>query len=200
MQSQNADQPSWGWLWTHWTALNSTGTAVNVLGKHKHTVLVQGVEISHLKCSEPATRSVIRTPPIGDGGSLEMPARWAFNVEAAHPVPHALTDDNLVGDPKPMDLALEQGDQREVEIRFFSTKKSCTFEAHLVISSNGKKYRERLPAPWGSNTFRVTAPAAGYSYATTYVATTDINSLIARVPSQDITWDKYNRPEYVGPL
>ncbi|MFJ4569065.1 hypothetical protein ACIP4U_36515 [Streptomyces caelestis] len=192
----STDTPSFGWLWTHWSALNSTGSSVNVVGKHKNTVLIQGVEISNLKCSEPARSSVIRNPPIGDGGSFEEPAHWAFNVEAARPVPRALTENDLVGDPKPMDLALDQGDQREVVIRFFASKKACSFEAHLIISSNGKKHKERLPAPWGSNVFRVTAPPPDLSYTNTFVA----GDSVMRVPADHITWDDHNRPEYIGPI
>ncbi|MFI6372407.1 hypothetical protein [Streptomyces sp. NPDC050546] len=192
----NPDAPSWEWLWTRWSALNSVGTSVNIVGKHKNTVLIQGVEISRLKCSEPARSSLIRNPPIGDGGSFANPAYWAFNVEAVRPVPHALTENDLVGDLKPMDLALEQGDQREVVIRFFASKKSCSFEAHLVISSNGKKYKERLPAPWGSNVFRVTAPPSNLSYANTFVT----GDSVMRVPAEAISWDDHNRPEYSGPL
>ncbi|MGW0817958.1 hypothetical protein ACWD00_32875 [Streptomyces viridiviolaceus] len=205
MASTDATQPTWSWLWKQWTPVNSTGVSVNVLSKHKHTVLVQGLEISDLKCSNPPSRSAFRVPPIGDGGSFEMPAQWAFNIEKARPAPRELTADNLAGDLKPMDLALEQGDQREVEIRFFSATKSCTFKAALIISSNGKKYRENLPATWENGkvdgyTFSVTAPPVDKTYDTTFVATLDVNPTLARVPTEHITWDEFNRPDYIGPL
>lgn len=200
--STDPNQPSWSWLRKHWTPLNSTGIAVNVLSKHKHTVLVQGVEISHLKCTEPETGAIFAVPPIGDGGSLERPAEYALNVEATRPVSRKLTDDGLPGPPARVNVTLEQGDQREIQIEFFSSKKSCTFQAALIISSEGKKYREKLPAYWGEKgnelyTFRVTAPGRDFSYRTRYV-TVGESSIITRVPSDQIRWDKYDRPEYVG--
>ncbi|MER6975685.1 hypothetical protein [Streptomyces carpinensis] len=204
MSSTATNTPSWGWLWSHWTPLNATGTAVNVLSKHKHTVLVQGVDITHLKCTEATTRTLFRNPTIGDGGTLEQPAKYALNIEAARPVPRQLTTDNRPGDPKSMNITLDQGDQREVVIQFFAAARSCTFQAALIVSSEGKRYKQQLPATWDgekpeSYTFHVTAPPADFKYKTLYVATSGLNPVIERVTPSDITWDKFNRPAYVGP-
>lgn len=206
MESVDSDRPSWSWLRKHWIPLNSTGVAVNVLSKHKHTVLIQGVEISKLKCTESENGAIFEVPPIGDGGTLERPAEYALNVEAVRPVTRKLTDNGIPGPPARVNVTLEQGDQREVLIEFFASEKSCTFQAALIISSEGKKYKERLPAYWGEKggelyTFRVTAPSRGFNYDTRYVTIADATTTppISRVSADQITWDKYNHPTYAEP-
>ncbi|MFF4647356.1 hypothetical protein [Streptomyces sp. NPDC001389] len=204
MVSTDPDKPSFPWLRKHWTPLNSTGVAVNVLSKHKHTVLIQGVAISRLKCAEPAAGALFKVPPIGDGGTLEKPAEYAMNIEAARPVTRQLGDDGLPGPPTNVNVTLDQGDQREIRIEFFSGAKSCTFQAELIISSEGGKYKERLPAYWGETgedlyTFRVTAPSRSFSYERRYATGNDYTAPpIVGVPADQIEWDKHGRPSYPG--
>ncbi|MFI2380438.1 hypothetical protein ACH5AO_36180 [Streptomyces sp. NPDC018964] len=205
MPSTDDSQPSFAWLQKHWTPLNSTGVAVNVLSKHKHTVLVQGVEITHRKCTEPEPGGALfATPPIGDGGSLEMPAVFAFNVDAPRPIARKMNTEGLPGEPSRVNVTLEKGDQREILLHFFSGTKSCTFQASLIVSSEGKRYKQRIPAHWGEKgddayTFRVTAPNRNHAYETRYVTApgTDLTKFrIVTVPASGLTWNKNNQPTY----
>ncbi|MFE0190963.1 hypothetical protein [Streptomyces sp. NPDC058989] len=196
------DRPSWGWLEKYWTPLNSTGVAVNALSKHEHTTLVQGVHLSDIKCSPPLPGTLLQPPGIGSGGEGAVPVDMALNVEALRPVARNLTQDGRPGEPLRKGTALEQGDQREFVVRFFVEKKSCTFKAQLIVSSEGKKYLVRLPATWkrgglpGSYTFRVTAPTPQKAYGTRYFTS---GHTLMQTPPESITWDNIGRPTYVDP-
>ncbi|MGW1658997.1 hypothetical protein [Streptomyces atratus] len=207
-QAYDLNKPSFAWLYKHWTPLNHANISVNTLSVHEKTTLVQGIEISKLECTTPVSRTLLGTPEIGSGGDITPPATYAVKVEEPKPVLRKLVD-NLPGEPSEGNLTLEQGDQRTIQLSFFSTRKSCTFEAALKISSNGKAYKVKLPSIWDEGgepddyTFRVTAPPVNYTYKTYYVTEsrteTALRPHIVQVPSDRIVWKENNRPEYVGP-
>ncbi|MET8974944.1 hypothetical protein ABZX85_04935 [Streptomyces sp. NPDC004539] len=192
-------KPSEGWLNAHWTPLNSTGVAVNVLAEHEKTTLVQGVGISDLHCAAPLTGTLLQPPGTGDGGAEAVPKDMALNIEATRPVTRDLGRDELPGAPMRGQIALDQGDQREFVIRFFVKTRSCAFRAHLVISSGGKTYHVKIPAVWDSggkaisDTFQVTAAAPRHAYGTHYISE---GVTLRDTGAENIVWDEWNRPTY----
>ncbi|WP_345666243.1 hypothetical protein [Streptomyces venetus] len=200
-ESFDPNRLTWAWLEKNWTPLNSTGVGINVLSEHEKTTLVQGVQISKLKCSEPLSGTILQNPGIGDGGEGVVPVDMALNVEAARPVTRELDKNGQPGEPLKTQIALDQGDQREFVVQFFTRTKSCTFQAHLVVSSEGKKYLVRIPATWKSGgkpdsyTFRATAPSPGHAYKTAYVPT---GNLMEQVAPESIEWTRQNTPVHSG--
>ncbi|GGZ77365.1 hypothetical protein [Streptomyces bluensis] len=199
-ETLETDRPSWGWLEKHWTPLHLTGVSINVLSEHKKTTLVQGVEISNLACAKPFDGTLLQPPGIGDGGEEAIPVDMALNVDAARPVTRELNESGEPGRPFTKQIALEQGDQRGFVIKFFSRTKSCTFNAHLIVSSNGKTYRLKLPATWklgekpDSYTFRVSAAPSNHTYKSTYYAG---DSTVLEVPQDRFQWVTPNQPSYI---
>ncbi|MFI7393871.1 hypothetical protein [Streptomyces tendae] len=201
------NKPSFAWLFKHWTPLNWKNASFNTLSVHEKTTVVQGVEISNLNCKKPISRTILASPEIGSGGDLTPPAEYAVDVEAPKPALRKLVND------RPGELAenltLEQGDQRTIQISFFSTKRACTFEASLKVSSNGKTHKVKLPSLWDSNdkaetyTFRVSPPPGNLTYDSyykaAYVPETALHPKITSFPSRHVVWHKGN-PEYVGPM
>ncbi len=208
-QVYDFEKPSFAWLYKNWTPLNYTSVAVNALSVHEKTSLIQGVEISKLKCSVPKSRTLLTVPGVGSGGELTRPAEYAVEVEESKPVLRELAN-GLPGRPAKFNVTLEQGDQRPIMITFFSSKRSCEFEASLKVSSNGKTHRVRLPSLWGYDnkpagyTFRISAPPEDYNYRTYYVVEKEApigeRPHIVRVPRDHIVWQENGQPEYVGPV
>lgn len=201
------DKPSFAWLFRHWTPLNWNSASFNILSLHEKTTLVQGIEISNLNCREPISRTILASPPIGSGGDLTPPAEYGVDVEAPKPALRKLVNDRPGGLAE--NLTLEQGDQRTIQISFFSTKQACTFEAALKVSSNGKTHKIKLPSLWGyeenaeSYTFHTSPPPEDFTYDSyykaAYVPDTALRPTITSFPTRHIVWHEGN-PEYVGPM
>ncbi|MFF3631620.1 hypothetical protein [Streptomyces sp. NPDC002164] len=190
--------PGWQWLEQNWTPVSSTGTAVNVLSKHKTTVLVQGVELRDVACSEPPSGgSLFRVPELGDGGEGAAPVSMGIMVDAARPITR-VSEGLKLGKPYTDQVALEKGDAREFVVEFHTTAKACTFKADLLVYSKGKKYRLQLPSEWQNDkpsgyTFKVAPPTK--KYKSHYIV--GERDMIIYVPQEDIKWDS-NQPKYTG--
>ncbi|MGY3199701.1 hypothetical protein [Streptomyces sp. TE5632] len=201
------EKPSYAWLFKHWTPLNWASASVNTLSVHEKTTLVQGIEISNLKCEKPISRTILASPGVGSGGDLTPPAEYAVDIEAPKPALRKLVN-NRPGDLAE-NLTLEQGDQRTIQISFFSAKRTCTFQAALKISSNGKTHKVKLPSLWGyeeeptSYTFHVSPPPEDHTYESyykaAYIPETALHPHITSIPTRHVAWNE-ERPEYVGPL
>lgn len=191
--------PSWQWLEKNWTPVSATGVAVNVLSKHKTTVLVQGVELRDVACKNPALGGTLfKAPGIGDAGEGASPVAMGIMVDAPRAVTREVGDGGKLGKPYTDQVALEKGDAREFVIDFHTQAKECTFKADLLVYSKGAKHRLQLPSEWDNDkpvdyTFKV-APITK-QYAAHYIV--NDQRMMINVPENDIKW-RAEGPEYVG--
>ncbi|UUN29804.1 hypothetical protein [Streptomyces sp. FIT100] len=161
----------WEWLDANVVDMGRTGTSITVESRHKTTVLIHGAEVTDVKCRKPLTGTVVSPPAIGDGGEEVLPVMMGFSLDAPRPVARSFDDSGSLGDPFKGQIALDKGDAREFVFTFESARKSCTFRAGLIVSSQGKKRSIPIPATWkdgnkpDSYVFEVTAPAGRYSKA-----------------------------------
>ncbi|MBH5336222.1 hypothetical protein IHE55_16110 [Streptomyces pactum] len=158
----------WDWFRSNTTDLGTTGTAVTVESRHKTTVLVQGAQVTDLKCEEPLRGTAVAPPAIGDGGEEAVPVFMGFDLDAPRPVAQGFDASGKLSGPFKEQIALDKGDARELSVTFMSARKSCTFRAGLTVSSQGRKWSIPLPAGWEDGkpagyVFKVTGPAERYS-------------------------------------
>lgn len=139
---------------------------------HEGTVIIQGMRLSDVKCTDPINGTLVLPAPVGGPGDEVEKTTLAFDLSERNPKPRELQsvggdgDEFSLGNPYfSKSIYLEggkAGDARTFEVYFLAGTQDCEFGIEVNVTSNDKE--SWIPAELAPGETRAKISAFAKSY------------------------------------